>query len=101
MHIGEEEKGFRLPVNVDTVYIKLTQQAKIGKVRPGLANREQAARVGWRILKDWTEAQVALIETGMVKVEEVFLPYLLVNKEQTLFQRMQESYFLLPEGNEK
>lgn len=37
---------------------------------------EQAERVAWRILKDWLEAQLALIETAMVTLDQVLLPWM-------------------------
>jgi hypothetical protein len=47
---------------------------------------EQAERVAWRIIKDWVEAQMAILDTQMVKMEEVFFPYMLNGQGQTLFQ---------------
>lgn len=43
------------------------------------ADEQQGFNVGWRIVKDWIEAQLALVEVEMVKVEEVFMPYLIIN----------------------
>lgn len=37
--------------------------------------RAQAERVSWRILKDWVEAQMALIESGQAELGQVFMPY--------------------------
>lgn len=43
---------------------------------------------GWRVIKDWLEAQIALIDAGMVEAEQVMLPYLIVDETgQTLYQR--------------
>lgn len=53
----------------------------------------QAERVAWRQLLRWVEAQLAMIETGMVATEEVFLPYLQQQNGQTLFQIFQEQQF--------
>lgn len=39
--------------------------------------QEHARNVGWRILKDWIEAQFAIIDAGLSTVNEVFLPYML------------------------
>ena len=47
----------------------------------------QANRTAWRIIKEWILAQMALIETEMVTVEEVCLPYMLTGK-QTLYQAL-------------
>ena len=49
------------------------------------ARREQAYRTAWRIIKDWVDAQMALLETEMVDFEEVFMPYILSGRE-TLYQ---------------
>lgn len=48
---------------------------------------EQAARVGWRIIKDWIEAQLALVQTQMVTLDQVFLPYARTNTGETVYQR--------------
>lgn len=62
-------------------------------------NRKQAARVAWRIIKDWVDAQLALIETEMATMEQVFLPYMLVKGgQQTLYEVMADRGFYLPEG---
>lgn len=59
------------------------------------ATPEQAERVAWRILKDWTEAQMALLDIEMVRFEEIFLPYIETNTGQTVYERLEEKQFLL------
>ena len=44
-------------------------------------------RTAWRIIWEWILAQMALIETEMVTVEEVYLPNMLTGK-QTLYQAL-------------
>ena len=44
---------------------------------------------------------MALIDTDMVKVEKVFLPYLVDKVGVTLFERLKEQQFLLPSSHEK
>lgn len=46
---------------------------------------EQAARVAWRIAKDWLEAQAALIDAEMALLDEVMLPYMLGDRGQTVY----------------
>ena len=72
-------RGIRLPANVDAVLAVLVKQ----KVKCG---RDQAERVAWRILKDWVAAQMAILESEMVQMDEVFLPYMVNDSGQTLFQ---------------
>ena len=38
-------------------------------------------------MKEWVQPQIALVETEMVTVEEVFLPYMLTGR-QTLYQAL-------------
>ncbi len=50
---------YQLPCNTEAVFAILQKQHKAGKIPTRLVTREQAARVGWRIIKDWIEAQLA------------------------------------------
>ena len=59
------------------------------KVPSRLETKEQAIRVCWRIIKDWVEAQMAILETKMVKMEQIFLPYILdVKTGQSFYERV-------------
>ena len=57
--------------------------------------REQAERVALRILKDWVETQMALLDIEMVRFEEIFLPYIETSSGQTIYERLEERQFLL------
>lgn len=90
-------RAFNLPVDVDAVETLLVTQEAAGQLRKaaprgGWANREQAARVAWRIVKDWLEAQLALIAAEMATLDVVMLPYLVIDGVGgTLAQRYRES----------
>ena len=75
--------NFKLPANIDGVYKHIQYEKRLAK---RLRTREQAARIAWRIIKDWVEAQVAIIKAEIVKAEEVFFPYALDNQGQTIFK---------------
>ena len=85
--IKDNDVAFRLPSNWEGVF-RVMQNDK--KIQPRYKTKEQAKRVSWRILKDWVEAQMAIIESGQTKTEEVFLPYAMTSTGQTLFQKIQE-----------
>lgn len=85
------ERGIRLPANTEAVFAVLTKQ----KVK---CDRAQAARVAWRIIKDWVEGQMAILESEMVQMEEIFLPYMVDNRGRTVFQMYRENQLML-EGN--
>ena len=60
---------------------------------------EQACRVAWRIIKDWLEAQMALIQTQQADLAEIFLPYL-TSGNQSFYEYVRSNNFLLPEGRD-
>ena len=81
-------RGIRLPANVDKVHTVLHRQ----KVK---CDREQAERVAWRIVKDWVEAQMAILESEMVQMDEIFLPYMVNNNGQTFFEAYRNNQLML------
>ncbi len=82
---------FRLPSNVDQVY-KILQRQHL-RVPRSLRTLEQANRVAWRIVKDWTEAQLAMIECGLVDVAQIFLPYAQDASGKTVYEHLKEQRF--------
>lgn len=81
-------RSVRLPANVSAVYKVLQEQ----KVKCDWA---QAERVAWRIIKDWTEAQMAILESTMVQMDEIFLPYMISEGGQTFFEAYQNNQLAL------
>ena len=64
---------------------------------------QQAERTAWKILLDWVEAQMAMIDLAQAELLEVFLPYVYDHsRQQTYFERVKESNYkaLLPGGSE-
>lgn len=92
-------RAFRLPANIDAVWKTMSNQYHAGKIPHRFVTKEQAGRVGWRILKDWVEAQLAIIETQMVPLDEVFLPYMVGDSGQTVYQLYQSNTLALPAGS--
>lgn len=94
---------FKLPMNVEAVLQTLKNQSGEYKrtgyrqrrvVPQSMVSKEQAGRVGWRIIKDWLEAQLAIYFLQMVKIEEIFLPYMYNAKSgKTMFQMLEEKGF--------
>ena len=88
--------GIRLPVNPESVRRLLEKQ----KVAARYRTKERSLMIAWRIIKTWVSAQMALLETEMVRMEEIFLPYITDGSGRTLFKVMVERNFLLPRGKE-
>ena len=93
----------KLPARVDKAQAVLKKQWEEGIIshKRGKENTygyDQAYRVAWRNILDWVQAQMALLEIGMAKMEEVFLPYMLDRQGKTFYERMEKQEFLLESG---
>lgn len=86
---------FAMPARVEPIYKILRSRRKgFQGGAAELALREQAERVAWRQLLRWVQAQIALIQTGMVEPGEVFAPYLIDHGTgKTLWLQITESRF--------
>jgi hypothetical protein len=59
---------------------------------------EYCYRVAWANLKDWVLAQMALYETQIVTMPQIFLPFMETSKG-TLYEQLSNCNFLLGGGN--
>lgn len=89
--------NYRLPCSVEGVRSALKREKKMTAAR----DTAQCERIAWRIVKDWVEAQMALVEAGQAEVAEVFMPYAVYANGQTLFQAMKNHQLQLGGGEEK
>lgn len=92
---GVQQIPVKLPVKVDECLQVLKKEKRENPRKQIKDTREQAERVAWRILKDWVEAQMALLDIEMVRFEEIFLPYIETGNGQTVYERLEEKQFLL------
>lgn len=85
---GVEEARFELPARVDPIFKIINSD---GRNRSKQRDLDQAKRTAWRQIYRWIQAQLALIETGMVEPVEVFMPYMQVadvdGQPTTLYRR--------------
>ena len=93
----------KLPARVEKAQAVLKKQWEEGMMshkrgRESTYGYEQAYRVAWRNILDWVQAQMALLEIGMAKIKEVFLPYMQDREGVTFFERMEQRGFLLDSG---
>jgi hypothetical protein len=98
VRVGQQDLAFRLPSDWRPVLKVLEQHRREPK---SLRTKEQALRVSWRIIKDWVEAQMAIIDTKMVQIEQVFLPYAIMSDGRTLYERVRDARFVLPHAETK
>lgn len=81
-------RGFRIPVSVE----KLAELLKKQNVK---ADAKQVQNIAWRNVRDWVYAQMALLETEMVSLDEVFLPYMIDSEGSTVYDRYVQRQLLL------
>jgi hypothetical protein len=76
-----ESIWFRLPIRTKALLALLLRER-------GRFSAEQAERVAWRQGLRWLQAQLAFLETEMMKPEEVFFPFRLSpdDVQQTMFE---------------
>jgi|SRR6185312_761198 len=84
-------RQYELPVNVAGVHKVLYRAWDDGKIKRIYTSMDQAERTAWRVLKDWLEAQLALIEAGVSELSEIMLPWMRIDQNTTLYQQIDQN----------
>lgn len=83
MPIDGNELCFRLPFKWEAIQ----EMASKGKTRyRKTAEEPQARKVAARLVLRWVQAQFALIDTGMLEMQEVFMPYFTSGDGTTFYE---------------
>jgi hypothetical protein len=81
INLNGQDWGFRLPLRWREAQ-RVMKEQRISKSR----DDDYCYRVAWRILRDWVNIQMALVELDIVQMQEVFLPYVVQKNGRTLFE---------------
>ena len=85
---------FKLPANVKAVEEQFMAQVKRPRKGTLAMVKQQAERTAWKLLLDWVEVQMSLVQISRRKVIEVFLPYVYnFNTDQTFYERLEAGGF--------
>lgn len=84
-------RGFVLPAAVEGTLKVFERQ----KLKP---DKEQAEITAWANIRDWVLAQLALIESCDVPMDQVFLPYLSDGHGKTLYDVYADGKLRLGDG---
>ncbi len=83
---------FNYPFKGDMMFFSLPLRFNgIGKLmkKQGIQGGDnQAINIGWRIMKDWIVAQLALVDAEVAELPEVFLPYAVTKTGETMYERV-------------
>ena len=85
------DTAFKLPIYPKEVIATLEMDGAAARYR----TTEHANDIAWRIVRDWLRAQLALIESGMVALDEIMLPYALTDGGMTALERYRAGTLLL------
>lgn len=80
--------NYRLPAKFEGVLKRIMHNSRVPRVN---RNKEQALKISWRIIKDWLEAQLAIIDVDLAMLPEVFLPYTINKKGESVWQKLSEN----------
>lgn len=89
--IGENIIGVKLPARVKECEQVMIKQGVLDRHK-----KDHALRVAWANIRDWVSSQMAMVDLNMVKMEEVFLPYVL-DGEKTVYEIYQQKFISLPQ----
>lgn len=94
---GYGMRQFVLPVQADKVLAVL----KAEKIAPRYKVPAHAERVAWRIVKDWLEAQLAIIRAEQASLDQVMLPYMTESSGRTVYELYVDRQLALPAGTDE
>lgn len=89
IEMGGTLQGFRLPAMVDNVFQVMYPKHSEYRNKKYLTKwREQAYKTAWANIRDWIDAQMALVKTRQADVSQVFLPYMVMKDNKTLYENV-------------
>jgi hypothetical protein len=82
----------QLPANQEAVYQVMKERVR--KPHKGTLQKikEQAGRTAWKLMQDWVEVQLSLIEMQQIEFLQAFFPYI-TDGHRTFYQIMKENNF--------
>ena len=89
------EMPFKIPMD-DRAIAKYRSEQFTGYIKKENTKNDldTARKIGWRIIKDWIHSQLSIVQLRLVKVEEVFLPYMFnYNTNKTFYKMLEEKKF--------
>ena len=93
--------SFKLPAQVDACESVLKSLVRRPTKETNKRIKKQSERTAWKIVADWLDAQMAMIELSQVDFLQVFMSYLYSpNRQRTFYQIAKEKgiHKLLPEA---
>jgi hypothetical protein len=95
--LEERRIPVRLPARIDRIPEALRRHFNNNKDSGAKYRLKQAMQspqnVGWRILKDWLEANIAIMQLDQINMMEALLPFSVMTNGQTLYELLESHNF--------
>lgn len=92
--MGDKKVGFALPCEWRR-FQQVLKNDRVGRAK----DEEYVYRVAWRCIRDWVLSQLALYETQIVDLPQIFLPFATGKDGETLYQKVMAGGLLLGDGS--
>lgn len=83
--VNGQDFPFKLPARLDRVEAVLMGMYSRPRKGTEAKVKDQAERTAWKILADWVDIQMSLVELDQAELVEVFMPYLYNHQKETTF----------------
>jgi hypothetical protein len=98
------ERGYRMEVDSTGLGVQLAEASKAGLLTRAMPQSwyltdEHVHAVAWRQVKDWLEANLAMIAARMWSLDRVMLPWQLVDHETDVYQAIRNQQLALTSGS--
>jgi hypothetical protein len=92
--VNGKEIPFKLPAKKEKCQAILRAKVKRPTTQTEKRVVEQAERTAWKIIHDWIEVKMALIELGQEEIVESFLAYVYdASQDKTYYEKLKEKSF--------
>jgi hypothetical protein len=85
VRVNDSDMPFKIPARIDKVEKVLMDQYSRPRKDTARIVKDQAERTAWKILADWVDIQMSLVELDQAELAEVFMPYLYNHQKETTF----------------
>ena len=92
--VKEKIFSFKLPANIEAAAKILKNKVKRPNKNTDNKIKEQAEKTAWKIMSEWVQIQITLIEMEQAEFMELFLAYVF-NNDKTFYQQIKNENFKL------
>lgn len=95
INVSGNNVSFKLPAKIDACCEILKSVIKKPRNNTYEKIEKQAERTAWKLVSDWVDVQISMIELQQAEFLEIFLPYAYnPQNQQTFYEKIKESKFL-------